>query len=374
MPIEFDAPATATATAPAPGLAATWRKLATPRLGVKERMMFTERLSLLLETGVPLHAALQALREQSERSPLGDTIAAIGDEIVAGARFSAALARHPDLFPSTYVNLVSASEGGGFLAEVLVQLVEMDEKEQRLRGTLASALSYPLFLMAFSTLVVLFILVWVFPQFTQLFAAIQDQLPWTTKLLMALSGLLTQHAVPLLIGVAACVGAAATLVRRPEVSAQLDRLKLRVPLLRDIFIKIYLTRLLRVMGVSLEHGVTILATLEACRDVVPNADIRAFIAGLETDVTEGKGIAGSFSASPFIPIAVRQMIATGEATGTLGRVMGKVADSYDRDLSRQLAQLSRLAEPVMLLIMGVMVGTIVTSLILPIFKLSRAVH
>ena len=336
--------------------------------------MFTERLSLLLETGVPLHAALGALREQSGQSPLGETIAAIGDEIVAGARFSEALGRHPDLFPSTYVNLVAASEGGGFLAEVLVQLVEMDEKEQRLRSTLTSALSYPLFLMAFSALVVLFILVWVFPQFTQLFASIQDQLPWTTKLLMALSGLLTQHAVPLLGGAAACAGAAAALMRRPEMAARLDSLKLRVPLVRDIFIKIYLTRLLRVMGVSLEHGVTILATLGACRDVVPNADMRAFIAGLETDVTEGKGIAGSFNASPFMPVAVRQMIATGEATGTLGRVMGKVADSYDRDLNRQLAQLSRLAEPVMLLIMGVMVGTIVTSLILPIFKLSRAVH
>ena len=372
MPIEFDTPPSA--AAPGTGLADTWRKLSAPRLGVKERMMFTERLSLLLETGVPLHAALQALREQSEHSPLGDTIAAIGDEIVGGARFSEALGKHPALFPSTYINLVSASEGGGFLAEVLVQLVEMDEKEQRLRATLASALSYPVFLMGFSALVVLFILVWVFPQFTQLFASIQDQLPWTTKLLMALSGLLTQHAVPLLAGVAACVGAAAALITRPEVGAQIDSLKLRVPLVRDIFIKIYLTRLLRVMGVSLEHGVTILATLGACRDVVPNADMRAFIAGLETDVTEGKGIAGSFNASPFIPIAVRQMIATGEATGTLGRVMGKVADSYDRDLNRQLAQLSRLAEPVMLLIMGVMVGTIVTSLILPIFKLSRAVH
>jgi len=372
MPIEFDIPATA--AAPSPGLAATWRRLTTPRLGVKERVMFTERLSLLLETGVPLHTALQALREQSEQTALGDTIAAIGDEIVGGARFSAALARHPDLFPSTYVNLVAASEGGGFLAEVLVQLVEMDEKEQRLRGTLMAALSYPLFLMAFSGLVVLFILVWVFPQFTQLFASIKDQLPWTTTLLMGLSGLLTGHPVLLLAGVGALLATGALLLSRPEVAAKLDSLKLRVPLVRDIFIKIYLTRLLRVMGVSLEHGVTILATLSACRDVVPNADIRAFIRGLETDVTEGKGIAGSFSASPFIPVAVRQMIATGEATGTLGRVMGKVADSYDRDLSRQLAQLSRLAEPVMLMIMGVMVGTIVTSLILPIFKLSRAVH
>ena len=370
MPIEFDTPAPA---APSP-LATAWRRLNTPRLGPRERMMFTERLSLLLETGVPLHAALQSLREQGGGPGLAGTIAAMSDDIVGGARFSEALARHPDLFPSTYINLIAASEGGGFLAEVLVQLVDMDEKEQRLRGTITAALSYPVFLIGFSALVVLFILVWVFPQFAQLFASIQDQLPWTTKLLMALSGLLTGHAAAFGAGVAGSAGAAFALAARADVRAWLDRLKLRLPVLRDIYIKIYLTRLLRVMGVSLQHGVTILATLSACRDVVPNADMRAFIAGLETDVTEGKGIAGSFNASPFIPVAVRQMIATGEATGTLGKVMGRIADAYDRDLNKQLTQLSRLAEPVMLLIMGVMVGTIVTSLILPIFKLSRAVH
>jgi type II secretory pathway component PulF len=128
------------------------------------------------------------------------------------------------------------------------------------------------------------------------------------------------------------------------------------------------------MGISLERGVTILATLEACRAVVPNADIQRFIRDLENDVTEGKGIAAGFQDSVFVPVEVRQMIATGEATGTLGRVMSRVADAYDRELTRSLARLSKMAEPAMLLVMGLLVGTIVSSLILPIFKLSRSVH
>jgi type II secretory pathway component PulF len=341
--------------------------------GVNERMLMTERLSLLLETGVPLHTALQSLLEQSEQPRLRAMIAAMADDILAGERFSYALSRHP-LFPRTYVNLVAAGEAGGFLPDVLTQLVEMDEKEERLRRTVTSALAYPMFLMAFSVVVVLFILIWVFPKFAVMFESIRDQLPITTRMLLVASAALTQHGALIGALAAALAVLAWIMVRRPEVRAALDRATLRLPLLRDIFAQIYLTRLLRVMGMSLERGVTVLATLEACRGIVKNADVQRFILELESDVTEGKGIASGFQRSAFVPASVRQMVATGEATGTLGRVMGRVADSFDRDLTKKLNQLSKMAEPLMLMIMGAMVGTLVSSLILPIFKLSRAAH
>jgi len=368
MPIELDSPIPS-ATSRAPG-----RRLFGARApGLRERAIFTERLALLLETGVPLHAALQSLLDQSDQPQLRAMIATMCDDILAGERFSTALARHP-LFPSTYVNLIAASEAGGFMADVLVQLVEMDEKEERLRSTLVAALSYPLILLAFSFGVVLFILVSVFPKFAAMFASIHDQLPWTTRGLMVASQVLTEHGAIAAAVAAALVGGGWMLVRRPDVRIAVDRAKLRLPVLREIFARIYLTRLLRVMGISLERGVTILATLEACRAVVPNADVQRFIRDLENDVTEGKGIAAGFQDSGFVPVAVRQMIATGEETGTLGRVMSRISDSYDRELTRHLARLSKMAEPVMLLVMGILVGTIVSSLILPIFKLSRSVH
>ncbi|WP_137173055.1 type II secretion system F family protein [Massilia sp. HP4] len=367
MPLELDA----STTTPRPAMARSLFRARAP--GLRERALFTERLALLLETGVPLHAALQSLLEQTEQAQLRAMIAAMCDDILAGERFSVALARHR-LFPSTYVNLIAASEAGGFMAEVLVQLVELDEKEERLRSTLVSALSYPLILLAFSFGVVLFILVSVFPKFAAMFASIHDQLPWTTRGLMFVSRLLTEHGAIVAAVVAALAGGAWMLVRRPDVRVAIDRAKLRLPVLREVFAKIYLARLLRVMGISLERGVTILATLESCRAVVPNADIQRFIRDLENDVTEGKGIAAGFQHSGFVPVAVRQMIATGEQTGTLGRVMSRISDSYDRELTRHLARLSKLAEPVMLLVMGILVGTIVSSLILPIFKLSRSVH
>jgi type II secretory pathway component PulF len=370
MPIEFDPPESPAAPRPGPRIGFGFGERPP---GPRDRVMFTERLALLLETGVPLHAALQSLQQQGGQPQLRGMIAALSEDILAGERFSAALAKHA-LFPVTYVNLVAASETGGFLPAVLAQLVDMDEKEERLRATLLSALSYPLFLLAFSGAVVLFILVAVFPKFSTLFASIEDQLPWTTRVLLAVSDMLTRHGALASAAAVLLCGGTWLLTRRPDVRDRLDRLKLRAPLLRGVFAKIYLTRLLRVMGISLERGVTILATLQACRAVVPNADVQRFILDLERDVTEGKGIAAGFQDSAFVPVAVRQMIATGETTGTLGPVMSRIADSYDRELTRQLARLSKLAEPVMLLVMGVMVGTIVSSLILPIFKLSRAVH
>lgn len=343
-------------------------------IGAADRMLLTERLALLLETGVALHGALRVLRDQAGKPQLRAILDAIADDIVAGARFSEALLKHPQLFPPTYINLVGASEQGGFLAEVLAQLVEMDEQQQRLKSTVTSAVAYPGFLAVFSVAVVIFILAAVFPKFTQMFSAIYDDLPFTTKVLMAVSDLLTNHAL-LLAGVTtALVAGTVVLLTRPRVRQRIDRLKLRTPFLKDIFIKIYLTRLLRVMGVSLERNVSILDTLGACRGVVANAEFQRFLEQLEVEVTEGKGIAAGFLASPLVPANVKQMIDTGEETGTLGRVMRRVADSYERELTRQLNQLAKMAEPLMLMIMGLLVGTIVTSIILPIFKMSRAVH
>ncbi|WP_198117458.1 type II secretion system F family protein [Massilia rhizosphaerae] len=344
------------------------------RPGTPERMLLTERLALLLDTGVSLHRALCVLRDQAERPQLRAILDELAHDIVAGQRFSEALLKHPALFPPTYTNLVGASEQGGFLSQVLQQLVEMDEQQQRLRNTMIGALAYPGFLAVFSTLVVIFILTAVFPRFSVMFKGIYDQLPLTTKILMAVSDLLIHHWALLAGGVAlAAAGAAATLMR-PATRHRLDRLKLRLPFVRHIFVKIYLTRLLRVMGVSLERGVTILATLGACRNVIPNAEFRQFLGEVEVGVTEGNGIAAVFRASPLIPASVKQMIDTGEETGEVGPVMRRVADFYERDLTRQLNQLAKMAEPAMLMIMGVLVGTIVTSIILPIFKMSRAVH
>lgn len=344
------------------------------KVTTKDRMFFTEQLILLLETGTSLHAALQALKIQADKPAMQHMIDDIIEDVSGGKTFSVALSRHPDVFDITYVNLISASENGGFMHEVLKQLLEMEEKREALRSTLVSAFTYPAFLIVFSIAVVVFVLVAVFPKFSDMFASIHDQLPSTTLFLMATSNLLLNYWAPIFGSIIAAVFFLRYWLRSPNGKLRLDYLKLNTPLIKEVFVKLYLVQTLKVMSMSLSNGVSIVDTLSACKFVVKNTLFQRFLIDMETQVQEGAGIAIGFTRATFIPPIVSQMIITGEETGNLPKVMSRVAEYYERELTQRLAVLSKLAEPVMLLAMGLIVGILVSSLILPIFKLSRAVH
>jgi len=375
MPIELQ-------TAPASGPATSNPRAAKPKriggigaakLGARDRMAFTEQLALLLETGMPLHSALQAMGKQSGNPAMKQIIADLGAEIESGQRFAAALSKHPELFSTTYVNLVSASEGSGFLPKVLEQLLAEEEKREELRKTVVGAMTYPAFLMGFSVLVVIFVLVAVFPKFADMFARIHDQLPATTIALMWCSDLLRTYWWQVLAVVTAGAVLLVRGIKSPAGKAVLDDWKLKIPGLSSVYIQLYITQSFRVLSLSLTHGVSIVDALEATRDVVSNQKFRHLMNRVERSVQDGGTIAAAFTDSPFVPDLVKEMVTTAEASGNLAMVMGRVAEHYERELSRRLVALSKMAEPVMLLIMGVVVGVIVSSLILPIFKLSKAV-
>lgn len=345
-----------------------------PRISLKQRMVFTESLSLLLETGVSLLEALKAMQLQTDEPLLTEIIGSLATIISEGKTFSAALAAHPEMFSGTYISLVAAAEEGGFLPQVLAQLLRMDEKNSQLRSNIVSALSYPAFLIVFSIAVIVFVLVAIFPKFESLFASIHDQLPVTTIFLMAMSALILNYWVFILIALAAGAWATITWIRSKAGKLTLDRLRMSLPVIKDIYIQIYLSQTLSVLGLSLSNGVPITVALKACQGVVDNSIFAKFIDNIRTHVNEGRGIAVGFTESPIVPPMVRQMVATGEQTGNLGMVMTRVAEFYERELSQRITVLSKAAEPVMLIVMGAVVGLIVVSLILPIFKLSRAVH
>jgi type II secretory pathway component PulF len=340
---------------------------------VRERDFFTEQLALLLETGTALHAALAILQHQVDNPALRSVLGQVQADIAAGQSFSQALTQHPAVFSVTYVKLVAAAEGGGFLPEVLTELVAMGENREQLQRKVLSAFSYPAFLAVFSLVVVVFVLVVVFPKFAEMFGAIRDRLPVTTVALMAASDLVRQHWVLLL---ALCAGAGGGLrywLGTPEGRIAMDRMKLATPWLGGIFVRLYLSQTLRVLSLSLSHGVPMVDALIACRDVVRNTVFQRFLADVERGVREGRGLSVGFQEAGFIPSLARQMVATGEETGNLPKTMERVATFYESELKRRLETFARLAEPVMLLVMGVVVGVVVSSLILPIFKLSRAV-
>lgn len=343
-------------------------------VGVTERMIFTERLALLLETGVNLAESVTVLHRQTEDPRLADILESIAGSVSDGNPFSVALARHPEMFSQTYVSLVAAAEEGGFLPEVLEQLRAMDEKNSEMRSNIISALSYPGFLIFFSVAVVVFVLVVIFPKFQDLFTSIRDQLPAPTIALMFLSEVLRKYWWLILLLLGGGLGLLAAWLRTPAGKRTVDQLKLRTPVVRDIFIQIYLNQTLSVLGMSLANGVPITAALKAAQEVVDNCVFFDFLQTVQRHVNEGRGVAAGFVEAEFMPPMVRQMLATGDQTGNLAKVMTRVAEFYGRELNKRVGTLAKAAEPVMLLIMGVVVGLIVASLILPIFKLSRAVH
>ena len=342
-------------------------------VGDHDRKFFTEQMALLLETGTPLLQSLQALRKQLGNPKMVELVDDLIEEIGQGRQFSAALARHPEVFSTTYTNLVAASEDGGFMHEVLAQLLALDEKREQLKKTMVSALTYPLFLMVFALAVVVFVLVVVFPKFADLFSQIADQLPASTKFLMAGSHILQNHWIALSVGTALAVVGFKLWAATDSGVRRLDWARLNLPLLRPVYTQMYLVNALRVLSLSLGNGVGMMDSLAASKHVVNNGLFQEFIGRVEHEVETGNGVAAGFRNVNFIPPIVEQMISTGEETGNLPKVMSRLADYFEGELSSKLQTLSRLAEPVMLLVMGGVVGLIVSSLILPIFKLTRVV-
>lgn len=343
-------------------------------VSLKERLLFIERIELLLETGVSLLEALKVIQAQTLDPRLAAIIGDMHATVADGKPFSLAMSRHPRMFPQTYVSLVTAAEEGGFLPQVLQQLREMDEKSSRMRAAIVSALSYPAFLIVFSIAVVIFVLVVIFPKFRDLFLSIQDQLPWPTVVLMFLSDFLRSHWLLTPLVAVGGLGALVYWLRTPKGRLLRDRLKMGTPVLRDIFIQSYLNQTLSVIGMSLENGVPITIALGVAQEVVSNSIFARFLKTILSNVEQGRGIAVGFSEAAFIPPMVRQMISTGEQTGNVAKVMRRVADFYARELDKRIAAFAKMVEPIMLMVMGVLVGLIVAALILPIFKLSRAVR
>ena len=344
------------------------------KISSKERMFLTERLALLLETGGSLQPSLQSLQRQTSNPALSEIIGVLADDVMSGQQFSIALAKHPDLFSKTYVKLIQAGEQGGFMAKTLQELQKMEQKKEKLRQMIVSSLSYPAFLIIASFAVMVFILVFVFPKFSILFERIHDQLPITTIILMYASEAIRHYWYLFLITIAGATYFALQWVQSSSGRTILDKLKLSIPGVKHIFVEIYLVQSLRILSLSLNNGVILVDAITSCREVTGNSIFKEFMEKLHKCVSDGQNFSAGFVETEFIPDMVRQMIITGEQSGNLAIVMDRVADFYERELEAKITFISKIIEPLMLLLMGIVVGLMVSSLILPIFKLSRAVH
>lgn len=344
------------------------------RIPPKEIIFFVDQLSLMLATGTTLNKSIQTISLQVRNRDFRKVLQGIVRDIEDGRLLSEAMRKYPDVFSSVYISMIMAGESGGFLKEMLERIVSLETKNQEFLATIKAAMYYPVFLSVFAVSVVLFIIVYVFPKFGSMFEEIYDSLPVTTKVLMASSNFLISYWYFIIMFIGISWYLVFKLISGDKGRMYLDTIKLRIPIIKDFFIKVYVSRLMRTLGALVNGNVPLLDSLTISSGVVGNKVFAKLVENIYESVEGGKTISQPVSESPYFPEIVKQMISTGEDTGTLDKVMPRLADYYDKDIERTLKKITTVIEPVLLVVMGGVIGVIVISLILPIFKLTKSIH
>jgi type IV pilus assembly protein PilC len=340
----------------------------------KDILHFTNQLAVMIRAGISLQDALDVIGEQSPNQKLRAIILDLRNQIEAGQSFSQALSAHADVFGSLYINMVAAAEISGSLSDMLQKLAEYLDEEAATRSQIRSAMVYPVIIAVMAIGVTIFLLCFVLPRFAGIFAGKEHLLPTPTKILMASSAFVRGNwyfILPLLM--IACGGIFYLTHHTTAGRLWWDKTKLILPIIKRLCHNLYITRSLHTMGVLTRAGVPILNTISITAQISGNILYKNMWLGVYEEVRQGKKIASSLSRYDLMPPNVVQMIRSGEDSGTMSEVLRDVSEFYARELRTVIKTVTSMIEPVMIVVMGVMVGFIAMSIILPIFKMSSVV-
>jgi type IV pilus assembly protein PilC len=348
------------------------RELSLPRLGAKVKLkdlaVFARQFATMIDSGLSLLRALSILADQSANKELAKVLTAVRQDIEAGRPLSSAMTKHPDVFPPLMVNMTKAGELGGFLDGVMLQLAKNYEAEVRLRSKVKSAMTYPTVVFVLAILMCVAMLLFIVPTFASMFSTLGGDLPGPTKVLVALSGLLRTFALPLLLLVVVGFGVWARVRHKQGVRDVVDPLKLKVPVFGPLFRKIALARFSRNLGTMLSSGVPILSSLDIVADATGNAVLARAVRDVQDSVRTGRSLSQPLQEHSVFPSMVVQMMAVGEDTGALDTMLGKIAEFYDQEVEATTEALTSLIEPLMIVILGGVIGSMILALYMPIFK------
>ena len=343
------------------------------RIKPAEISIATRQLSILLGAGVPLVASLDALLSQITNPLIKKIMAEVKESVNEGNSLAHALSKHPRAFSNVYVNMVRAGEASGSLDVVLDRLADLGEHQQALMGRLKAALTYPIFMSIIGTLVLFFLMTFVVPNITQIFTEMHAALPVPTVVLINVSNFLKSFWWLILVGIACGIVVIKQLIKTPKGRYFWDEAKLRIPIIGPINRKIALGRFGRTLGSLLQAGVPLISALQIVRNIVNNVIIADVIDTAVEEIQAGKGLASPLAQSRWFPSIVVQMIFVGEQSGELETMLGKVADTYERDVESQIMAMTSMLEPVMILLMGLIILFIVISILLPIFEMNQMI-
>jgi len=339
----------------------------------KDILNFTNQLAVMVRAGISLQDSLEAIAEQNENQKFKLVIMDLKNRIEAGQSFSQALAEHAGVFSDLYINMVAAAEISGSLSGMLQKLAEYLDSEAETRSQIKGAMVYPIIIAVMAVSVTVFLLCFVLPRFTAIFAGKEHLLPKPTKALMASSAFLRAYWYFIIPAVGACFWGFWYFIGTKEGRLWWDKTKLRLPLIKTLCENLYITRSMHTMSVLVRAGVPILNTLSITAQIAGNVLYKNMWLSVYEEVRQGKKIASSLNEYPLMPTNVVQMIRSGEDSGTMSDVLKDVSSYYARELKTVIKTVTSMIEPIMIVIMGVLVGFIAMSIILPIFKMSSIV-
>ncbi len=351
------------------------------KLKPKALMIFTRQLATLIDSGLPLLRGLNVLAKQEPNPVLKSTIDSLADSVQGGSTFSESLSQHPRIFNKLYVNMVKAGELGGVLEVVLNRLAEYQEKAQKLKNKIVSAMVYPVIVMCIAVFILTFLMIFIVPKFKEMFRDMNVELPTISKIVFNASGFLMSTSVPfvpnivwlLIVAVLGYVGFTSWGNTKGGRKA-IDTFKLNAPLFGDIQQKSAIARFARTLGTLVTSGVPILQALNITKETSGNVVVSNAIEKVYDSVKEGESIVNPMQASSVFPSMVISMVDVGEETGQLPEMLLKVADVYDDEVDNAVTALTSILEPIMIVFLAVVVGGIVFALFLPLMKVIQTMQ
>jgi general secretion pathway protein F len=344
------------------------------RVGMEDLTVTTRQLSTLIGASIPLVDALSALYEQTDSPAMKKTIAQVRDSVNEGLSFADALEQHKRVYPELYVNMVRSGEASGALDVVLLRLAEFMEGQHRLRAKIGAAMVYPAVLLLICVVVLLYLLTAVVPKVVGMFESMKQTLPLPTRILIAISSFLSWTWWMIIIGIVVAVVLVTRWRKTDNGAYKFDKFRLNFPVYGSIYKKVSVARFARTLGTLLSSGVPIIESLRIVKTVVQNKIIEISIENSIAEVMDGSSLAAPLKKSGVFPPILVHMISVGEKSGSLEEMLMKAAESYESDVETTVAGLTSVIEPLMIVIMGTLVGFVVLSILLPMLEMSTIVR
>lgn len=340
------------------------------RANKKAILPFTQELATLLEGGIPIDKSLSILLSGQDNNAIKNVIEDLLNGIKSGKSLAEALTNHIKLFSSVYINMIRAGEEGGVLSQVLKRLGSFQERLQKVRGEIISAMIYPLLLSSTGLVSIGALIVYVIPKFSQIFEGMGISLPFSTTILMGLSQYSIKYGWIMIIVVVSLFFLYKRAMKDRNTSIKIDQRKLKLPLIGNLLWKMQISRFARTLGTLLENGVPLLKSLDIVKDVLSNQYLSDILNSVKSNVKEGAGLTVSLAKRGFLPEIAVHLLKVGEETGNLDQMLLKVADNFDADAEQRMKRLVTMVEPVLILLMGAVIGVIVISMLTAILSVN----